>query len=421
MSMLYRYVAVEVPAAGRSSVVPRRLTGETSGTSEADVRAALRRVRLQVIELTPLEPAARSPRMWAWLTELQSAVDSHIRGRRREARADWADGLATMLRSGVPLLEAVGSLDSAERRSRSERTMLASLRESLKGGASLAQAMREHPRWFDQVEIAMVEAGQHGGTLDQVLTRLAERHEHRHSLQQKLVSALAYPAIVAVVGLGVALFLSVRILPQLDRILAEANVPTPLLTRLVMGAGQMAIHHGWWVLPMTAAVVLAVGLLLRRMIRRSGPSPASARSWTPAVMRRLAVADFTLRLSELVRVGVPLVDSMRVLAPTTRHSLRSSIADAANRMERGEEPANTFDDDRFFNGEYRRLVQIGTLSGELPELLERLGERRLRQCRRLIDRWAAFAEPLVILLLAVLVGIVVMAAVLPLVRMREVI
>ncbi len=245
---IWRYTAVPFRDSGQ--VVRRK--GELAGECAADVRAALRRIGLQVIELRPASASRRATASegvtssW-WLhahESVSASVHRHLRRRRQHERAELYDSLATMLGSGVPLLEAVSTVASSCTRSRSSpRSMLVGIREQLRCGSSLAQAMQEHPSWFEVSEVAMVEAGQHSGTLAEVLTSLAERHERTGELSQKLMNALAYPCIVAVVGLGVVAFLSVKTLPQLTRILVDAGVETPALTVAVTSFGQLLAHH----------------------------------------------------------------------------------------------------------------------------------------------------------------------------------
>lgn len=324
-----------------------------------------------------------------------------------------------MIRSGVPLLEAVETLalSRSRRGAASQRAMLAEMREGLRSGGSLAAAMRSQPGWFDPVEAAMVEAGQHGGTLPQVLQALSERHEEEGRLSNRLVGALLYPSIVAMAGVGVAIFLGARTLPELVRILEGAKVPVPAVTLWVMAAGQWILRWGW-LAGLAAAIGATVVAPLAALRRSSG---RGRRGWrlVPRVVRSMAVADVSIRLGELVRAGVPVTEALRVLAPTTRAALGGHLVEAASRIERGEELAASLCDGWWFDEEFRRLVEVAQASGELDAMLDRVGRRHEREARRLVDRLATLLEPAVIVLLAVLVGAVVMAAVLPLARMKD--
>ena len=170
---VWRYTAIEL-SAGRS-----RKTGEMSGRCAADVRASLRRIGFQVIDLRQLRHPKATPTGTTSLgAEVQGAVHRYLRKRRQHERAELYDALATMLQSGVPLLESGEVVAASIRRRRSSlRAMLIDVDEELRAGSSLGQAMARHPGWFDTGEVAMVRAGHHSGTLPDVLRSLSERHE----------------------------------------------------------------------------------------------------------------------------------------------------------------------------------------------------------------------------------------------------
>ncbi len=441
-AMLWRYVAVDAARVQRA--------GEFVGATAADVRASLRRIGLQVIDVRPLRRKRKGQTLSpssAFGGVMTDVVDwwrkRCRRGRGRSAqRAEIYDSLATMLASGLPLVEAVQTLtesrdqnDSGIGGGQGPRAMLVEIRERLRGGDSLASAMREHPGWFDPIDIAMVEAGQHGGTLSTVLQGLAERQERSSELSHKLLGALAYPMLVMLVGLGVVVFLSVKTLPDLTKILVDAKIPIPALTAKVMWLGQgLAAHWPSMMLAIIAGVIAAS--VLPRSIQRLGRAselPAwfkhvRGRLQPPRVIRQMLVGGLVMGLANLLRSGVPIVEALRVLAPAQRsRRLRAHLVEAAQRIERGDELSEALSDSAggrgrgWFDLELQRLLDVGQASGELDVMLTRIGERYQRRARRLIDRLTALLEPAVLLLLALLVGTVVMAAILPLLSLQEII
>lgn len=420
--MVWRYTAIDLQTPSES----RR--GEVTGDTASEVRASLRRIGLQVIELKPVRStrfgSSASIPLW---TSIEDLIYRHLRQRRRSERCEIYDSLATMLESGIPLLEAVQSIcgeadGSSARWLTRRRSMLIELRERLKAGAALDEAMKNHPSWFDGIEIAMVSAGQHGGELPRVLRSMAEQHERSGELTQKFTAALAYPAIITLIGLGVVIFLSVKTLPDLTGILMDAGIEVPALTANVMAIGQV-LAGNWLLILLIAFLLILTAAIAPGLRNRYVPVASSEKRFTfkPQVWRRMCVAGLSLRLSALIRTGVPVVDALRVLSPTVGDRyLQHRLNDAADRVERGEEMSAALTDGTWFDEEYRRLLDIGQATGELHVLLERIGHRYQRQAQRLIDRLAALLEPCVMLALAVLVGIVVMAAILPMIRLQEV-
>lgn len=401
---VWRYKAIPIDGPGDVR------TGELSGDCAADVRASLRRARLQVLEIRQLR---------TYSIPLAKAFDHHLQVRRRDTKADLYDSLSTMLESGLPLTDSLDALAESSRHSL--RSMLLQVRESVRAGEDLAEAMASQTSWFDPVELALVRAGQHAGDLSGVLRNLSSRHARSGELTQKLIGALAYPALVACVGLGVVIFLSTTTLPDLVRILEGASLKTPRLTVLVMGFGNAVYQFGVWLLGLGFVLVLSAfagGSWLKRTgVRR----PAWTGRCSPVVLRRIAIARFSKSLAELIGAGIPAVEAIRILTPTIGASaLRMSLDEAVQRVEQGEHLADALDDPHWFDPEFRRLLTVGEDAGEVEQMLTRIGERYERRSRQLIDRLAAFIEPAVILILAALVGTVVIASVLPLLRLQEV-
>ena len=411
---LWRYRAMLT-----NSTSGEMIAGELAGNSPADVRAALRRIGLQVVDLQPVKRAWSDQRSGLNVIAIaRMNFCRHLRHRRISKRAELYDSLATMLESGLQLLESIDTiLASTSRRQSSVRTMLTQMREALRSGQSLSHAMQNQPAWFDPSEIAMINAGQHGGSLPAVLRNMTEGHEESRELSGKLVGALAYPAIVAVVGLGVVTFLGVKTLPDLTSILVDAKIEIPPLTARVMQVGQFISNFGLVILLCGVPCLISLSALTRF----SGG--LRARWLYPKVLRRIAVARLAQQLAKLKQSGVPIVESLRVVAPIgagLSSDLQRVVSQAADRLERGADLADAFDDDFWFDAEFKRLLEVGQSSGELGELLARIASRYSRQSTRLIERLAAMIEPAAILSLAILVGTVVMAAILPLLRLREV-
>jgi type II secretory pathway component PulF len=312
-------------------------------------------------------------------------------------------------------------LRKAQVRSRSATGhVLMRLKEALKAGQTLSRALADDPYWFDPMEVAMVEAGQHGGTLPSVLRTLADRHERSGQLSHKLVAALAYPLLVSLLGLGVVVFLSTKTLPDLARILTDAGVEVPALTRHVMGAG-MFLAEGWpWLLCGVLGFGLSTFLGKTLWSRHRSETRTRCPRYLPQLVRRMRAGALASSLAELLRSGVPMVEALRVLAPTAGFlALRQMLLSAAHRLEHGVELSEAFREGGWFD-EFLRLLDLGQSTGELPALLERISRRYVRSAERQLDRLSAFLEPAAVMALAVLVGIVALSAVLPLFQLQEV-
>lgn len=408
---LWRYKAVTAGGLSRK--------GELSADTDVSARASLRRIGLTVLDVRPV--AGERVRM-----PVSFALSLHgmLRARRRDAKAEVLDALATLLASGVPLAEGLGTLAGSRSKRSGMRRMLLQVEDAIRSGTPLADAFESQPSWFDAAEVAVVRAGQARGELAHALRSLADRHTRTGELAGKLASALAYPAIVAVAGVAVVVFLSLGPLPRLVGILDQAGVQPPALTAGVIAIGDLLAQ--WWTVVLAA--VISMFLLSAWMVRAISSSergwPGPLRQLVPHALRGMALASLAGELQSMTRLGVPLTEALRAAARTFNGpatlSLRSNLERAASRVEAGERLSQALDDPHWFADDMRRLIEAGETAGELPDLLQRLADRLERKARRLTDRLAGLIEPAAIIMLAAMIGVVVLSAVLPLLKLREV-
>lgn len=410
-------------------------TGVLQAASAAEARSILRHDGLRLLDLRPkrvrhdrtdARRARDSLSIQGFWHSAQDVTRSYARSRRAAPRAEFYDALATMLDAGLPLTEALDTLAEAAEDGgrRNQRALVRRLARAIRDGDALHEVMRSSQSWFGPSEVAIVEAGQHRGELASALRILGERQARSNELAAKIAGVLAYPALVSLVGLAVVVFLSLGPLPRLVEVLTDAGVEAPALTSVVIAIGaNLAV---WWPAVLVLVLVLALTPVLaaRTMVRANRDWPGSMRKLVPNALRAAAIARIAGELAAMGRCGVPLVEALRAAATTCggpiTASLGRALQDAADRVERGDPFAGVLEDRMWFTSEFRRLVSAAEAAGEVEDMLERLSTREDRRARRLIDRVTALAEPAVILLLASVIGVVVMAAALPLVRLREV-
>ncbi|MCB9844661.1 MAG: type II secretion system F family protein [Phycisphaeraceae bacterium] len=408
--MLYRYRAIPLAEGGGSD---RR--GLLSASSAADVRASLRRIGLLALEVRPARARSVTATRWA----------SVLRARRRRAKIDLLDALASMLGAGIPLEESLSTLGRAPG---ATSAMIATVRHEVREGSPLSVAMDQRPAWFDPADVALVRCGELSGDLSAALRAACERDARLEALESKLVQALTYPVLVGVVAIGVTVFLSTHTLPQLCAILTDSDVPVPGLTLAVMRIGSALASYGWLLVVAILVLIGAVGWISR------GPDSmregVARRPWKfpggigrPA--REACLADALFTLAHLVRVGIPLVEALRASSASLRGVSASRVGSAmriaADRIETGAAVARSLREAGVIDDELVGVVSAGEAAGELDSVLAKAADRLARRSRRATERLAALLEPGSILLLAVLVGLVVMAAVLPLLRMKEIV
>lgn len=406
---IFRYRAVEL-ATGR------KRDGEHRGGSPYDVRANLRRIGLEVEHIEEVG-AHTDGGLWA---PLRRSLQRRRRRQRRMAKADLCDGVATLLQAGVPLEQAIASLAATAARPEAERRLLETLRDRLRSGIPFATAAAEHPDWFESFDVALLEAGQQAGDLVATLLSLSQYHQRAGALGQKLLVALAYPAVLVIAGIGAVEFMSFQTLPPLVDMIVQAKREPPWLTTAVMACGQGLAY--WW--PVVLAMLMGAVWGGRRFLARV-PVNGRVGRWLHgnALMRmrgRVRVAHLALSLARLRRAGMPLSEALTVVAETIEdRALRQLLAEAVEALRRGEDLSAVLGPSPLLDPEFAQLLQLGERSGELTEMLERIAERYQRAADRAGERLGAVLSPLAIIILACLIGTVVMASVLPLMQLGE--
>jgi len=412
--MRFRYLA-------RASGTGERQSGELTAESPAAARALLRQASLAVLDLRPVrERAATSDRLG-----LGSLASGWLRRRRSGAKTELLESLATLVESGVPLRQAVELTGRGARVPRHIRRLTQQVAGDLTEGSSLHEACARQPGWFDGLELAVLAVAQRSGDLPAAMRRLAVRQSRSSALRDKLAAALTYPVLIALVTALVVVLLSTKTLPPIVEMLIASDIEVPRLTLVLVSAGRV-LASPWTLLTALGAVaVLALLVALLQARGRSRIAPAWSVRLLPAVCHRLPVSALARDLADLIASGVPMAEAVSVLAPTLRgpgtSHLLAALADARRAMAEGRPLEEAFGEELWFDAEFRRLLAVGQESGELPAMLRRLAERYEGRSRRAIDRLAALLEPAAVLAMSAVVGLVVLAAVLPLIRMQELI
>lgn len=413
---LWRYVAI--PLEGQAAHKP--LSGLLSAASHTEAGESLRRIGLQPLRLRRARRRSDSalngigPSGHGVVVGVRQISDQWLRTRRTARRAELIDSLATMLSAGLPLPDALLTA-SRSTRSRSLQQCLAGMRESLGDGDSLGRAMAAHAGWFDGVECAMVAAAEASGELSQALRSIGTRLDRRATGASRLLAILAYPALVLCVGFGVVVFLGTRTLPELATILTSAGIPLPRLTSIVMAISAWLAAWGWSVALGAAVLAIAWTPLCRRLPERVRRTMRVR----VRLARTIAVGAASRTLADLLGAGVPLVEAIRITAPSTPSSLAHALRSAADAVERGSDLSCAFDDPHWFNAETIRVLDLAQTAGDLGTALAQLADRNERRADRAMTLLASMLEPALIVLLAGLVGLVVMSAILPILRLQE--
>ncbi len=416
---VFRYIATGSAGSTSNGLV----RGELAADSSYQVRLALRRKGLLPKRVTEVR-AKRSERraLVPMSVAFTGVVDRASRSRRRARLIELYENLAALLVTGTQITDALtilseGNSRRSDRAGDAVRTLCLSMAERIRQGAALADAMAEHGEWFGAIDSALVRASEQTGESHIALEALAQHHGRAEELRGKLGAALAYPTLLFVFGVGVVIFLSTNTLPQLTEVLIDAGTPVPGLTMAVLSVGSLLSAH-----PVLAALALLCVVVLVTWLLRSDRL-ALARLRTPLLGRvlvRSQLSGASTLLARLLDGGLTLGEALTLVAPTIPNArIRDTFVAMERDLREGRSAASSLGDAAFIEPTYRQVLAVGEETGELPATLRAIGERYRASSSRLIDRLASVLEPAVILLLAVMVGLVVFAAILPMLRLTE--
>jgi len=328
--------------------------------------------------------------------------------------------LATLARSGLPLDEALAAVAQQSEEKNVKRVTLG-VRSGVMEGRTLAQALGEFPSVFPPLFRATIEAGESSGKLDNVLERLADYVERRQALQQKLMLAAIYPAILTVVAIAVVAMLLTYVVPKVVAVFADLDAQLPLLTRALIALSDFLREYGLGLLVLLAGALIAFGQAMRnddfkrRVHRQLLRVPLVGR-----LTRGSNTARFTRTLGILFGSGVPILDAMRIGTQVVSNlPMRDAIETATLRVREGAPVNKSLAESGLFPPITLHLIASGEASGRLDEMLDRAAEQQEREVETLVAAMMGLLEPLLIVTMGVIVFGIVMAILLPIFDLNQ--
>ncbi|HWV38970.1 MAG TPA: type II secretion system inner membrane protein GspF [Vulgatibacter sp.] len=327
--------------------------------------------------------------------------------------------LATLLHAGIPLVEALTALIDQVEHDRL-KTIVSQVKERVNEGASLADALAEHPKAFSNLYVNMVRSGEHSGALDVVLTRLADFTEGQARLRSKILGTMMYPAIMMVIGLLIVVVLLTVVVPKIAKMFEDMQATLPLITRILIGSANFATQY-WWLLLLLA--LLSGWIFVKWRATPAGTAKVDALLLRMPVfgplIRMLAIARFSRTLSTLLKSGVPLLTSMGIVkALVTNTVLSGVIEDARESIREGESIAGPLKRSGQFPPIVYHMISIGERSGQLEEMLANVASAYDSQVETRIGALTSLLEPVMIVMMGGVVAFIVFSILMPILQMN---
>jgi len=326
--------------------------------------------------------------------------------------------LATLLGAGLPLVSAMDALIS-QIRSQAFKKMLAKIKDSIVEGNSFARSLSLFPGTFSSLYINMVKAGETSGALDIVLDRLADITEKQEALKNRIRAAMAYPVLMSLIGMLVLFFLLTFIVPNITSIFSEMNQTLPAPTLFLIKISGIFKNY-WWMIFIVLTVILFALNSIRKTVkgRYFFDKTKLLLPRFGILAKKIAVARFSRTLGSLLDNGVPMLSSLEIVKNIVDNALISDAIEAASKeVGRGQGLGPALAGTKIFPDLTIQMILVGEQSGKLEAMLDKIADVFENEVENSIMSMTSLLEPVMILIMAVIVGFIVLSICLPIFEM----
>ena len=384
--------------------------GELEAVDEAAARAQLRRLRIEdpKIKEKPKD-----------IFENISIFQPKVTGK---DIVIFTRQLSTMIDAGLPLVQCLQIL-AKQQSNTTFRKVLQEIQTDVETGTTLADSMRKHPKIFDKLYTNMIEAGELGGILDTILSRLAVFKEKAMALQKKIKGAMTYPAICLGISIIILVVILVFVIPVFAKMFADFGSALPLPTQIVVNMSNFV--KGYF-------VYLAIATFLLIFIFKKIYSTEKGRYKIDAfllrapvagdLIRKTAVAKFTRTLSTMLQSGVPILDALQVVAKTSGNKvIERAVFRVSDAIAEGRPIAEPLEETGVFPNMVVQMINVGESVGALDTMLEKIADFYDEEVDQAVENLTAMLEPLMMVFLGGMIGGLVVAMYLPIFKMASVV
>ncbi len=391
-----------------------------SGTIEAESERAAR-LKLRKGQIFPTRLSEEGKGGFSISLDQDVSILKSLRRVKVVEIAEMTRQLATLLGANIPLVDSLATLaDQLE--NPILRSAVGQVKDKVREGARLADAMRAHPDVFSDLYVQMVRAGEASGALDTVLTRLADFTEGQASLRSKVKGALTYPLIMMSVGFLLVVFLLVGVIPEITKIFDDAKVALPLPTRFLLAVS--GFMQSYWYLFLVFIPLLFYGF--RRFKRHpKGRFFLDRTSLKVPVFGEIfhltAISRFARTLSTLLSSGVQLLPAMDIVKEIVQNLLlRDAVAQAMTNVKEGESLGEPLRRSGLFPPIVIQMIRVGEKTGALEAMLDRVADNYDTRINTKLSALTSLLEPVIIVVMGLVVAFIVLSVLLPMLKLNQV-
>jgi type II secretory pathway component PulF len=346
----------------------------------------------------------------------KKSLGDFLRRGNRKAVANFTKELSTMLNAGIKLTDALGVL-TQQIGDPQLRAAITEVRDKVVTGESIADALAEYKQFFDLIYISMVRVGEVTGTLGETLSTIAAYMEKRQRLESKMTTVMIYPVFLSIICMVVVVVLMVWVIPKITEQLTKTGQELPWLTTTLMKIS--GILASWWVL-VVIGVIAAIIVVYKYLVRTDKGAMIRDRmvlnlpGFGPLIRQRI-LQRFTSTLATLMGSGLSMAESLRVVSQVTGNRVMAdAVKKSRERILSGSDIATPLRDSGVIDPSTAHMITVGEKSGELEQMLKMISDNLEASSDLVIERLSAIVEPVIIITMAFIVGIIVFATFMPL-------
>ena len=330
--------------------------------------------------------------------------------------------LATMIDAGLAMVQSLQAL-AEQTTNKVMRDVIKDVCSRVEGGDSFSAALVKHPKVFNRLYVCMVDAGEKGGLLAEILARLATYLENTARLRKKVKSAMMYPTVVTVVAIAITIFLLVKVVPVFGDIFKGFNAKLPAPTLFLITVSEFLQKTIIYLLPVMAGLVYGwFAYIKTKQGREFWDRTRIKLPIFGAIAHKICLARFTRTLASLIRSGVPILEVLNIVANTCGNVImEKAIRTASADIERGDSISNSLGKHPIFPTMIVRMITAGEQTGKIDSMLERVADFLDEEIETTLSGLTSLIEPLLIVFLGVVIGGIVICMFLPIFKMSEII
>lgn len=329
--------------------------------------------------------------------------------------------LSTLQDAGLPILRSLQILEQQQKPGLL-KAIIGGVGEEVEGGGTLSDAMAKYPKAFDKLYVNMINAGEAGGVLDLILSRLADFMEKAAKLKKKVIGAMIYPAVVISIAVAIVSMIMIFVIPKFETIFKDFGTKLPGITQFLMDASRWFANWGWAYVVASPIVITLVWRLIRTS--EGGKYATDAvKLKVPilgSILGKSAIARFTRTLGTLISAGVPILDAINITKETCGNEVYGrALAKVHDAIREGESMADPLRATKVCDAIVINMIDVGEETGDLDKMLMKVADNYDSDVDVLVGSLISILEPVMVVILGVIVGFIVIALFMPMISLIQ--